>query len=126
MVTHHSPNVVWLTSVVFLFAAIVAFIFLLPSPKDFTPPTVDIFYSDKGAVFRGMVDIGVYAEDSSGIERVEISLDCTLPIASFTRPPYTFVWDTTPLAVKRYTLCVTAWDNAGLSSSVTREVSVVR
>ncbi len=122
----YSSNAVWLVFAAALLVLIGAITSLLPSPKDFTPPTVDIFYSDKGAVFRGTVDIGVYAEDDSGIERVEISLDCTLPIASFTAPPYTAVWDTTPLPVKRYTLCVTAWDRAGLSSRVTREVNVVR
>jgi|GEM_PF-4756682 len=120
------PNAAWFLSVVGLAAVISVFISLLPGPKDFTPPTVDLFYSDKGAVFRGTVDIGVYAEDESGIERVEISLDCAIPIASFTAPPYTAVWDTTPLPVKRYTLCATAWDRTGLSSRVRREVNVVR
>ncbi len=122
----YSSNAVWLVFVAGLLVLIGAVTSLLPGPKDFTPPTVDLFYSDKGAVFRGTVDIGVYAEDESGIERVEISLDCTLPIASFTAPPYTVVWDTTPLPVKGYTLCATAWDRTGLSSRVRREVTVVR
>lgn len=119
-------NVVWLASVVLLLAGSSAFIVLLPSPKDFVPPTVGITYPDDGANVSGVVDIGVYAEDGSGIQRVEISRNCREPIASFTQPPYTAVWDTTPLAVKRYKLCVTAWDRAGLSSRVTREVNVVR
>lgn len=120
------PNAVWLLSIGGLLAVIWVFIFLLPSPKDFTPPSVGISYPDEGATLRGTVDIGVYAQDESGINRVEITLNCIHSIASFTRPPYTAVWDTMPLAVKNYKLCVTAWDGAGLSSRVTREVNVVR
>lgn len=120
------PNAVWLLSVGVLLVIIAAFIFLLPSPKDFIPPSVGISYPDEGATVSGLVDIGVNATDPSGIDRVEISLNCRLAIASFKNPPYTAVWDTTPLAVSRYKLCVTAWDRAGLSSRVTREVNVVR
>lgn len=120
------PNAVWLLSVGVLLVIIAAFIFLLPSPRDFTPPSVGISYPDEGATVSGLVDIGINATDFSGIDRVEISLNCRLAIASFKNSPFTAVWDTTPLAVSRYKLCVTAWDNAGLSSRVTREVSVAR
>ncbi len=119
-----NPDVIWITSVAGLLVIMGTMISRLPSPRDFTPPSIGISYPDEGATVQGNVDIGVHATDSSGIDRVEITLNCTQPIANFTHPPYTIVWDTTPLAVKRYQLCVTAWDAAGLSSRVTRDVFV--
>lgn len=124
MVSH--PNSVWLGSVVGLLTVIGLLTLLLPSPKDFTPPSVGITYPDEGATVRGIVDVGLYATDASGIERVEVSLGCRRTIATLTHEPYTITWDTTTLAVRRHQLCVTAWDRAGLSSRVTRELSVVR
>lgn len=124
MVAH--PNTAWLASVVGLAVVITTLIMLLPSPKDFTPPSVGITYPDDGASVTGTVNIGIYATDASGIERVELSLGCMRPIATLTREPYTTTWDTSDLVVRRYQLCATAWDRAGLSSRVKREVSVVR
>lgn len=85
-----------------------------------------ITYPNEGASVTGIVDVGLYATDASGIDRVEVSLGCRRTIATLTHEPYTITWDTTTLAVKRYTICVTAWDRAGLSSRITREVEVVR
>lgn len=124
MVAH--PNAVWISSVVGLLVAIAVLIIVLPSPRDFTPPSVGITYPDEGATVTGIVDVGLYATDVNGIDRVEVSLGCRRSIATLTHEPYTMTWDTNELAVKRYTICVTAWDRAGLSSQVTREVNVVR
>ncbi len=115
-----------MAAVVGLLVIIVTFILLLPGPGDFTPPSVGIAYPDEGAIVRGVVDIGLYATDASGIERVEVSLGCRHTLATFTGEPYTTTWDTTTLAVGPYQLCLTAWDRAGLRSRVTRDVSVVR
>ncbi len=125
MITQH-PNAVWLGSVVGLAVVIGILVVSVPSPTDVTAPSVGISYPDEGAMLRGQVDIGVYASDERGIDRVELTLDCTRPIARFMTPPYTAQWDTTALAPGRYRLCVTAWDRAGLTSRVTREVTVGR
>lgn len=124
MVTH--SNSVWFGLVMGLVAVIAVLTFVLPSPRDFTPPSVGITYPNEGASVTGIVDIGVYATDASGIARVDVSLGCQHALAVLTHEPYTITWDTTTLTVRRYELCVTAWDRAGLSSRVTREVSVVR
>lgn len=89
---------------------------------DTMPPTLSITSPTASSTVSGLVSISASATDTSGISRVEFSVDGVL-LSTDTTLPYTAVWDATNLAHNSsHSIMAKAYDNAG--NITTRNVSV--
>jgi hypothetical protein len=80
---------------------------------DNSAPTVSITAPTAGAIVNGTVTVNATAADTggSGISKVEFYVDGTLS-STDTTTPYSFAWNTTPLAFgTAHTLSAKAYDN---------------
>lgn len=78
---------------------------------DNTAPTASISSPSNGSTVSGTVRVSVNADDSHGVERVELLVNGTI-LATDTSAPYQFDWDSTA-ASGPANLVVRAFDNAG-------------
>jgi chitinase len=91
---------------------------------DATAPSISLSAPVNGAVVSGTVNIAANATDNIGVTRVELYVNGALQ-AIDTTAPYSFSWNTAPLANGSYTLAARAYDAAGnnaTSSTVTLSV----
>jgi len=80
--------------------------------NDTTPPTVSITSPASGSTVTGKVVVSVNATDNVRVAKVELYLDGKLQ-ATDTSAPYTFSWNTNPVAKGTHTLIAKAYDAAG-------------
>ncbi len=90
---------------------------------DETPPTVTIQAPADGARVAGSVEIMAHADDDTGVDRVELSVDGTV-LQAPAAPPYEATWDTTALADGSHTVRAVATDAAGNAAEASVTVSV--
>lgn len=76
------------------------------------PPVVAISSPAQGSAVGGAVTVAAAASDNKGVARVEFYVNGALK-ATDTEAPYSYAWDTSPLAAGDYTLAVKAFDAAG-------------
>jgi hypothetical protein len=94
------------------------------SPGDTTPPVLVVLSPTPGQTISGIFDVVADANDSgSGIANVLFFVDGTLKFSD-NSVPYIFSWNTTQESDGNHTLRVTARDNAGNSTRITREIYV--
>jgi hypothetical protein len=95
-----------------------------PPTVDTTPPLVSITSPAAGATVSGSVGITAGASDvGSGVARVEFRVDGTL-LASDAASPYSATWNASGATAGTHTIQATAFDNAGLSTTVSIQVSI--
>jgi hypothetical protein len=92
-----------------------------PPPVDTQPPSVSFTAPAANAPLRGTVTVSANASDNVAVAHVDFYDGPTL-IGSDTSSPFSVPWTTS--GDGPHTLTATAFDTAGLSSSVTRAVNV--
>jgi hypothetical protein len=92
-----------------------------PLTGDTQPPSVSIDLP--GQTLSGTTRVSVSATDSSGIERVEFSVDGTV-VKTINNAPFVWDFDTLGIANGTHTLTVKAIDRAGNSAATTRTFQV--
>jgi len=96
------------------------------APAVNTPPTVNILSPSNGATVSGVVNITGTALDDVKVSSVKVTINNESPISAVGTDNWTFGWNTNtskyPNGVHRIT--VTAVDSAGLSTSVSINVTV--
>lgn len=97
--------------------------------RDFTAPSVTINSPMANQTLTSTYDVTVTATDNFAVDRVELSVAGSGPLATATMPTsgdtYELAWDTTTVADGSHTITVTAYDTAGLTTSATRTINVV-
>jgi hypothetical protein len=88
---------------------------LISVTVDNTSPTVNVVSPKNGSVLSGDVSIEAYANDPSGIEKVEFEVETTSSQMTFDSNSGHWIGtlDTTTLTDSEYSLGVTAFDKAG-------------
>ncbi len=90
---------------------------------DATPPAAKITNIAPGATVSYTVSVNAFANDTSGIAKVEFYSDDTL-IGVDTTPQYSIVWDTTTTTDGSHELSAKAYDNTG-NTTVSKLITVV-
>jgi phosphatidylserine/phosphatidylglycerophosphate/cardiolipin synthase-like enzyme len=85
-------------------------------PPDTQPPSVAITQPGEGETVAGIVTVTSDAIDDVALARVELWVDGALARTA-TAPPYTFSWDTRPLANDAHSIEARAYDTSGNSAS---------
>ncbi len=93
-----------------------------PAPVN-AAPTVSFTAPASGQTVSGTVSYGANASDDGGVTRVEFSVDGTALVTDLSSP-FGGSLDTTKLVNGTHTLRAVAFDAAGLSTSVTRSITV--
>jgi hypothetical protein len=88
---------------------------------DTTPPTLSITSPLNNSTVSGSVNVSATASDSSGISKVEISVDGLLK-STLTNSPYTYVFDSTSVADGSHTVTAKAYDPS--NNATTKSVSI--
>jgi len=87
------------------------------------PPVVEITSPSAGDTVLSIVSINVSAASSLGISFVDLNVDGAF-LGRDQTYPYSFLWDTEPLAEGTHTLTATAQDVSGVTSSTSIDVIV--
>lgn len=91
--------------------------------NDRIAPSVSITTPTNGATVAGIVTISIEASDNVGIRQLEIRIAGAL-VATFTRAPFAYVWDTTTAADGLTSINVRAADLANNGTAKTISVTV--
>ncbi|MGP8155814.1 MAG: MBG domain-containing protein [Candidatus Acidiferrales bacterium] len=81
------------------------------------PPTVSISSPMNNATLSGTVTVTASASDTTGVTQVQLYLDGTTLLATFTATPYTYSWNTTSVTNAMHTLTAEATDGVGNNGS---------
>ena len=65
------------------------------------------------ATLSGTVTVTASASDTTGVTQVQLYLDGTTLLATFTATPYTYSWNTTSVTNVMHTLTAEATDGVG-------------
>lgn len=88
----------------------------LEGNTDKTPPTVSFVSPLNGSTVSGALSVNMSATDNVGVETVELRKDGAL-VATFSKAPFVWVYDTTKDANAQHVLLATAKDAAGNQAS---------
>jgi hypothetical protein len=91
---------------------------------DTTAPSIVITSPTSGATISGTYNIGVTAADTSGVSKVEFSLDNGAVAFTDLVAPYNYSLNTTGLSNGAHTINVKAFDTPGNSRSASVNVTV--
>jgi len=95
-----------------------------PAPVDVTAPVVSVSAPANGATVSGTVGLSATAtDDLSGVARVEFRVDGVL-VGTDTSAPFAASWNSATAAPGTHVIEAKAFDNAGLSSASTIQVSI--
>jgi hypothetical protein len=82
-----------------------------------TPPVVSLSAPAPNATIGSLATVWAAASDSTGIAKIQFSLDGVTLGSPVTSAPFAITWDTTTAANGAHTLTATAWNGAGSSAN---------
>jgi len=87
---------------------------------DNTAPTVTITSPKNNAELKNTIRLDASASDNDAIAGVQFKLDGNNLGSEINLPPYSYVWDTTPIADGNHVITAVAYDQAGNSTATSQ------